>query len=65
MSFASLCVRGGPCPALHTATIADLLCLFARLTDAVALAMEQWGTQHHVFIVETFLKNGYCVVKMQ
>jgi hypothetical protein len=38
---------------------------FAILTDAVAVAMEQCHTQHCVFIVETFFKNGGSVVKRQ
>jgi hypothetical protein len=33
---------------------------FASLTDAVAVAVEQWSAQHCVFIVEMFLKNGDC-----
>jgi hypothetical protein len=32
----------------------------ASLTDAVAVAMEQTGGQHHAFTTETFLKNGDC-----
>jgi hypothetical protein len=28
---------------------------FARLTDAVAVATEQWSARHRAFIVETFL----------
>jgi hypothetical protein len=27
---------------------------FASLTDAVAVAMEQWSAQHHAFIAEIF-----------
>jgi hypothetical protein len=27
---------------------------FASLTDAVAVAMEQWSTQYREFIVDTF-----------
>jgi hypothetical protein len=38
---------------------------FASLTDATAVAMEQWRAHHHVFIVENFLKNGDSVIKMQ
>jgi hypothetical protein len=30
--------------------------VIASLTDAVAVAMEQWSMQHHAFIVETVLK---------
>jgi hypothetical protein len=37
----------------------------ASLTDAVGVAMEQWSTQHRVFNVETFFKNGGSVFKMQ
>jgi hypothetical protein len=33
---------------------------FASLTDAVAVAMEQWSAQHHAYIVKTFLINGDC-----
>jgi hypothetical protein len=29
---------------------------FASLTDAVAVAMEQWSAQHCAFIIETFFK---------
>jgi hypothetical protein len=38
---------------------------FPSLTDAFAVAMEQWGAQHCVFISETFFKNGNSVVKTQ
>jgi hypothetical protein len=27
---------------------------FASLTDAAAVAMDQWSVQHHAFIVERF-----------
>jgi hypothetical protein len=36
---------------------------FASLTYAIAVALEQWSTKHHAFIVETFLKNGGFVFK--
>jgi hypothetical protein len=26
--------------------------------------MEQQSAQHHVFIVETFFKNGYCCISV-
>jgi hypothetical protein len=38
---------------------------FASLTDAVAVAMDQWKAQYHAFIVETVFKNGDSVVKTQ
>jgi hypothetical protein len=31
---------------------------FVSLTDAMAVAMEQWSMQYCVFIVETFVKDG-------
>jgi hypothetical protein len=37
---------------------------FAGLTDAIAVAMEQWSTQC-AFITETSFKNGDSVVKTQ
>jgi hypothetical protein len=34
---------------------------FANVTDAFAVAMEQWSVQCRAFIVEMFLKSGdYC-----
>lgn len=38
---------------------------FASLTFAVVVPLEQWNTQHHAFVVETFLKNGDFVLKTQ
>jgi hypothetical protein len=33
---------------------------FASITDAFSVAMEQWSTQHRVFVVETFFRNSDC-----
>jgi hypothetical protein len=36
---------------------------FASLTDAAAVATEQWGLQDHAFIAETCYKNGNSLIK--
>jgi hypothetical protein len=38
--------------------------LFASLTNAVTVAMEQWSEQHHAFTVKMFF-NGDSAVKIQ
>jgi hypothetical protein len=37
---------------------------FTSLTDATAVAMEQWST-HHAYVLKPFFKNDDYVVKMQ
>jgi hypothetical protein len=36
---------------------------FASLTDAIAVAMEQWSAQRSEFIVEIFLKMATLLLK--